>query len=524
MSRQDNRPASLARNTVARSAGTLSGYVLSFVSAPIILDGLGLRKFGIWALTGALAQYGALLDLGVGLSIARYIAAHADDRRICGQYMAVGWITVGVIALALGIAAGFGAAPLSHALGGISVPAMRIVLYSSVVLLCSSMAAGVIGSYPSGLRRMWAPNVGNVLGSVINFVASVGAIALGAGLSGYALANAGAGVLTVFVVAWIVIRAEGPLPFARPEARPARAFLRFAINTQMVRITNLVNYQTDKIVVAFSIGPAAAGAYELANRAASTVRQTGIYVSSAVDIELTAVMKGFGIAAVRARYKRLNEVTSALAFPPVLLIMATAPLLMAAWLHHAPPRSVPIVVALSAAYLIGVSTGVGYGVAVAAGQPDVVAKVSIGTALANVAFTVALAPLFGIWGILAGTVVALTGGSIAQVILVNRRFDLPAGSYFGAVGSALGTYTALAAPLALISYAHIVHGRGAEAASFVLLSLVYMGVCGAWALKTGRLPSALTSRLPRLGWLTPGAQGSEASDVQRRRHPVDEPA
>jgi O-antigen/teichoic acid export membrane protein len=505
VSARDKGPESLVRNTVALSGGSFVGYVLSFLSAPIILQGLGLRAFGIWALTGALAQYGALLDLGVGVALARYIAAHENDRQLCGQYMAIGWLSVLIIAVILGGIGFPAAAPLSHALHGISVGGMRVVIYCSVVLLCTSLLAGIIGSYPTGRRRMVAPNVGNVIGALINFVASVGSIALGAKLQGYALANAGAGVLTVFVVAATVLRSEGALPLAVPELHRARSFLAFSINTQLVRISNLVNYQTDKVVIAFTVGPAAAGAYELANRVAIAVRQAGIYVSSAVHIELTAMLRQFGFERVKARYARLTEVTATLSFPPVLLTIATAPLLLTAWLAHAPPNSGAVLVALSTAYLLAVSTGVGYAVAVAAGAPGVVAKASVGASLANIVLTASLAPLFGIWGVLAGTVVALSAGAIAQMLMVHRRFSLPTSLYVGAIAPALRIYVALAIPVAAIAYAGLVHGRGASAVLFVLLSLAYGIACASWAVRAGRLPHALTDRLPRVGWLRPSA-------------------
>ena len=79
VSARDRQTSSLVRNTVAQSGGRLAAYVLSFVSAPIVLHGLGLRNFGIWAVSGALAQYAGLLDLGVGFSVARYIARDPDD-------------------------------------------------------------------------------------------------------------------------------------------------------------------------------------------------------------------------------------------------------------------------------------------------------------------------------------------------------------------------------------------------------------------------------------------------------------
>ena len=54
---RDGRSVSLARNTVWQSLPRLLGYLLSFASAPVIVAGLGLTKFGVWALTGALVQY-----------------------------------------------------------------------------------------------------------------------------------------------------------------------------------------------------------------------------------------------------------------------------------------------------------------------------------------------------------------------------------------------------------------------------------------------------------------------------------
>jgi O-antigen/teichoic acid export membrane protein len=510
VSARGTRPASLARNTIALTVGTNVGYVFSFVSAPIILAGLGLRNFGIWAVAGALGQYGALLDLGVGGSLSRYIAVHQDDRRLCGQYMAIGWLSVLVIAVVLAPFAFIGAAPLSRALHGISAAHMRVVLYCGLVLLCSSMLSGVIGAFPNGRRRMMWPNLGIVIGSAINFVASVGSIALGAKLPGYALANAGAGILSVFVLAGIVVATEGPLPLALPGWRRARSFLAFSINTQLVRIASLVNYQTDKLVIAFSVGPAPAGAYELANRVAIAVRQLGLYGPSAVDVELTALVARFGLDAVRPRYERLNEIAATLSFPPVLLAMATAPLLLGAWLGHAPPNSIAILVALSAAYLLAVSTGIGYSIAVAAGQPSVVAKAAVGAAVLNIVLTASLAPVFGIWGVLGGTVVALSVGAIGQMLMVHRRLSWPVSSYFRAIGPPLRVYVLLTLPVAAISYAGLVHGRAASAGLFVSLSLSYLAACGAWALRAGRLPALITRRLPRVSWLQPPRRAEPA--------------
>lgn len=507
-------PASLTRNTLAQSASLLTAYALSFVSAPIILNGLGLRLFGIWAVTGALASYAALLDLGVGISLSRYIAAHAEDRRACGCYTTIGLLTTAVSVAALFPVAVVGAAPLSHALGGISAGDMRVVLYSGLTILGCQMLTGTLAAFPIGQRRMVAPNVGYLAGSVANFIASVGSIELGAGLRGYALANAGAGIVAVALMAALVVWSEGTPPLARPGISQVREFVAFSIKTQLVRVSDLVNYETDKLVIAFAIGPAVAGAYELANRVASAVRSVAILVASAVSVELTALTVRSGLDAMRARYARLTEVAAAFAFPPVLLTMATAPLLLSAWLSHAPPHATIVLIALTVAYLLSVSTGVGYSVAIAAGKPGIVARTSVAASASNIVLTVALAPVLGLWGVLIGTVVALSSGAIAQVVLIHRAFSFPAKAYLQGVLPALTRCAALAVPVAAISYAQLVHSRVGDAALLVILAIAYLAACAAWAMRAGRVPAAMDRYLPRWVWLRRGLVGR--SDAVRR--------
>ena len=50
------------------------GWRSPLTSTPIVVSSLGLKAFGIWAVSGAIAQYGALLDLGIGRAITRFVA------------------------------------------------------------------------------------------------------------------------------------------------------------------------------------------------------------------------------------------------------------------------------------------------------------------------------------------------------------------------------------------------------------------------------------------------------------------
>ena len=494
----DRRPASLFLNTLAASAAKLSGYAFSFLSAPIVLSGLGLRQFGIWALTGGLVQYGALLDLGVGYSLIRFVAAHGEDRQKCGGFIAVAvGASLGLTAV-LALAAITGAAPLAHAVGGIAPAQMRVLLLASVTLFGSAQLSQAVSVYALGRRRMVVPNIALTVASVVNFVASIGAIALGAHLEGYALANAAAGVLALLLTLGLILRYEGAPPLARPRRGQVRELLSFSIRAQAVVAATLVNYQTDKIVIAFTAGPAAAGAYELANRAAVAVREIGVWATSAVGVELTAELVKAGIEAIRTRYVRLTVVAAAVGLPSMFLAIATAPLLLSVWLHHAPRLSTAVLVALSAAYLPAAMTGVTYAMVIAIGRPGIVARTSVAAAVLNVVLTVALAPVFGVYGVLAGTIVALVAGQLGQVIAVHRTFHLGAASYLQAVVPAMLAYGLFAVPVAALCYGVDIRGRAAGAAVLSAAALVYLAACGIWATRQRRLPQAVLNRLPRL--------------------------
>jgi O-antigen/teichoic acid export membrane protein len=496
-------PTSLIRNTLAQLSPVLVGYFFSFVAAPIVVAGLGIRAFGIWALTGALAQYGGLLDLGVGRSLARYVAAHQHDRRGCGEYTVLGFLTVAVVG-ALLLALAFATAPwLAHALGGITVHDMRIVLLSSTVMFVGSMLTFVIAAYPVGLRRMVAPNIGITIGALANFTASVGAIVAGAGLTGYAVANALASLVTVPIVAAIVFSVEGCPPLARPRHGRAKEFLSFSIKTQLGWGMELVNYQSDKIVIALSVGPAAAGSYELANRVAAAVRQIGVFPMTALLPTLTASHRERGLEHLRSVYRRLTEIVVSVSFPLVWLVAASAPLLLGAWLGHVPARAEAILPALCLAYLGTISSGVASVVASAAGDPGPVAKASVITAVANIAITATLAPIFGLWGVLAGTVVALSCGALFQVEMVKRRFSLRSGEHARAVLPTLRLCFVLAAPVFVVSYSDLIDGRLAQAVALVLMSAAYLTVYVVISTRAGRVPARIVSAVPPLRRLQP---------------------
>src|SRR3954465_11395068 len=140
----------LFRNTLAQSAPVLTTFLFGFLLAPLMLDRLGLAKFGVWAVTGALAQYARLLDFGVTNAMSRFIALYdaEDDRRAIEETVGVGLAAATLVSV-LAVAAAAAVAPLvQDVLGVVDTGEMRVVLMSAAGLSGACLLGGAVGAGP----------------------------------------------------------------------------------------------------------------------------------------------------------------------------------------------------------------------------------------------------------------------------------------------------------------------------------------------------------------------------------------
>jgi O-antigen/teichoic acid export membrane protein len=499
--------STLGVNTVAQSAPVVVSYTFSLLLAPLMLSKLGLRGFGVWALTGGLAQYGALLNLGAGQAVSRFVAMYEDDLPAVGEYLGVACAATVLVAIALFAGAYLAADAVAAAVRGVTPSEMRLLLLSSAVIVVATMSSQIVVAYPIGLRRMVPPNFALVVGACLNFVVSIAALIAHPTLSTYAVANAGAGVAGFGVAVAVVLAVEKRIPIRFPTRGRAKELLTFSLRTQLTLLAALVNYQTDKIVIAFAVGPSAAGAYELANRVAAAARQVGVYSMSALMPTMTAdVARGRGEKVIES-YGRLTERAVGLSFPVIIFVAAMSAPLLRAWLGHSPPTSADVLAALCVAYLANVASGVGYCLALAFGYVRAVARTSVATALGNIALTVLLAPIWGVWGVLLGTVVALTVGSLVQTAVVQARFEIARDVFVRAVRPTLAVSAALAVPLASVTVSGVLSTRWSAALGVVLGGAFYFSLYLVWAVRREILPGAL---MRRLSMLSPRAQDKAA--------------
>jgi O-antigen/teichoic acid export membrane protein len=486
----------LFKNTAAQSADLLTAYVFSLLVAPLMLHRLGLDLFGVWAVTGALATYAGLLDLGITRSLARFIALYdvAGDRAAIRECVGLGLVAVTAMAAVGAIAATVTPPLFASALESISTEDLRRVLLCSVAIFCFTAYRRVLNSVDIGLRRMVPPNVANVFTNVVNFAFSVTALLVDPDLVTYAAANALSYLIGIGAALVGVRHVWGSVPVKWPSRDRARQIVSFGARTQLHAVADLVNLQTDKLIIAFVVGVRAAASYEIGARVVMAARSVGLLAISAMIPTIAAHIAQHGRATLRQLYRRYTTLTVGLSYPVLGLTCVTAPFLLHAWLNEVPPDATGVVVLLTAAYLLPLAAEAAMNVAVGDGRPGLVSSNSIVTAAVNVALTAALAPLLGFWGVLAGTVLALSAGSLVFVVRFLRTYGLPFRDHLAAVGPpaalALGLTAALIPVGVLLGWDTV--SRLRSAAVVVSCVAVYTIVYWPLAGRLGFLPEKLT--------------------------------
>jgi O-antigen/teichoic acid export membrane protein len=487
----------LFRNTAAQSAPIVSTFVFSFLLAPLMLSRLGLAQFGVWAVTGALAQYARLLDLGVTTSLARFVALHdaEGDRRGIEETIGVGVLMATLVGLLVIAAAALAAGLVSDVVGVLDTADMRIVLLCSAAISTTYLIDGVITAIPVGLRRMGPPNVALTAGNVVNFAFSVLALLISTELTTYALANLAAAVVSLAFVAvsllWVWER-----PFlSRPSVSRSRTILSFGVKSQLVTLANLVSVQTDKLIIAAMLGPRTAGAYDIGNRVVQGVFSLGVLTLSALIPTATADLVKRGKQVIAEYFTRYTVRSLAIALPMFGALCVSAPYLLVAWLGERPPDSVETVVLLSAAFAVSMSTGVAMTLTVSDGHPGLVAQTAAIVVVLNIAGTLVAAPLFGLWGVLVATVAAEMVAGAIFIFRFHRRYSLGAGDFSKAVLRPLTVTLVTAVPFGLwylLFAGELPDSRGPALVGTLATGGVYAVVCWLTESRMGVLPEKLS--------------------------------
>ena len=396
---------------------------IALVLSPYIVSEVGLAAYGFWAVVSGLTAWTALLDLGVGSSLAPFVA-EAHERGARARVRSV--ISAGLLLL-LGVAVGIelGAAVVVTVIPGDATstwpPGWQVATLASFAALGVSLIASVFTAVPAGLGRWRWYAATPLAAQLATSLAIIAFLETGLGVAGLGLALL-AGSLVSLMSGLVSAAALAP-HYIRPTLRrtrlTARELLSYSANIQVSNIAQVLNTQTDRIILAFFAPLAWIGQFELGSRAALSLRAIPLAAFAPIIADSARVHVVQGLAGTRAMYLRTFWLVWYLAVLPMIFLSGASFAAIIAWLGTDFVVAAGVGSALVFAYAVNVASGPGTSVARGVGRPQIDRNYSTISLCINVVLTLVLGVLLGPVGVIAATVLAMISSTILLLITVD---------------------------------------------------------------------------------------------------------
>lgn len=415
-SRERYRRAGLA--TLAAFGARGIQILTSLVTVPLTLHYLGVERYGMWMTISATIAMFSFADLGIGNGLLNAISeSHGrGDHDSAAKYVSSAFFTL--IGLALVIGLGFAVAyPLvpwarifnvSSALAASEAgPAVAVFVGSFLI----AMPLGVVQRVRMGYQEGFIDSIWAAGGSILAFGAVLLAVRLNASLPWLVASMAAAPALVQLVNAGVLFGRKYPWlrpRFAGIDKSAASRVMRTGGYFFILQIAGAVAYQSDSIILAQMLGPAAVTRYAIPMKLFSLTPMILGFAYAALWPAYGEAMTRGDVAWARVTLKRSLVVGLGIAVPVSALIVLVGRPVIAWWVG---PDVVPTYLVLVAMGVWASMGAIGGSVASflnGAGVLRFQAITAILMMVANVVFSIALTRAVGLSGVVWGSVLSQT--------------------------------------------------------------------------------------------------------------------
>lgn len=491
----------IARNTVYNALGRVWEALVSLGLTWYVLSRVNTDGWGLWSLVGAFVAYASLFDFGVASGFAKYVAEHAarkEERAISGiissglcfyavfgiAVTAVGWLLIDLLMGAVVI-------PRAASVSGHppNTEELRFLLRGSLLLFAGNNCFAPFAAIPVGLQRMGISNLLSVVATVLKFAATVAFLEMGFAVPGLLYANAVVLLFTGFagvaVAFWLAPGLRVGPSYVRREA--FGPLFSFGWRAQVAKFSNLINFQTDRLVVVWVYGDLGmVGLYRLGEELAGKMRQLPALLVTALLPAASDLDARDRQQELRRLYLLSTKYMASVSVPLTVYFLANADVLMHAWLGGRPGlgSAAWVLRILVVGYLANLLPGPGVSIVLGKGRADLPMYAGIISTVANIAFTLALVFTIGFMGIPIGTSLGMLLSSAWFFHGMRRTVDVRLGELlrvsmvWPSVASLPGAVTGLAASWLVSGQAGHLPNLAAAAVSGVLFGVSYLVLIG----------------------------------------------
>ncbi len=410
-------PGGMSRTSRERVlSNSLYGLLTYVVFMPVVfllnafaVHRLGLSGYGVWIGVLTVIGYGSLLDLGMSVSVSKFVAENLANGRTAEVntllntaivfYMVIG----GIFAAGMALASGWIGTHVIH------IPTGDTGLWVAFILLLATfpvrLAGSALISLIDGLQRADINSWLVLAYGLLAAGATVVVLLAGMGVTGLVLVTIGSAVGNTFAT-WLVARILfAPLAVHPRHFRWAsfKLLLRFSTKVQVGTITATLSDQVDRTLIAFVFGPALLGSFGLAAGAATALRGvSGAFMHGIVPAasDMATLQQGDKL---RRLYIRSTRYLTIVDFALVVGTVVLARPLVYAWLGSGHDRVAVTLVVILLPYLVRLPAQACSEILYGVGRPEIRMRADTAFLLIHIPLSMLLLWRLGYYGAVLGT-------------------------------------------------------------------------------------------------------------------------
>ena len=380
---------------------------------PIMLEQLGLVRYGAYVLVFAILGYSGILELGLGSALVKFSAeTHSREssedlnRMTSVALRALVLVGMGMAAIVWGFAffvlpsLSIDALIYREAFSTLIILGAR-ALTSSSLLIPQGLVTGV-GDFRSLSQTQ-------MLASSTTFAGTILILLADGGLPELAMLSVGVGSMSALLFARRIQRLVPGSQFriGGRNVRDTRALLRFALPTAAISLSVMVMYQVDVLLIAFLVSTAAIAQYSLVAKFNQILRELEGLISYVVFPATASLAANGDVHRIRGLLLRGTKYETALMFPVVAATMAFAGPALLVWVGPGYVPLAPLIVLFCSYMLLNPLLGVSWNLLLGMGRLRELLIVSGLLAISNLGLSILLTLwLRSIEAVILGTVVS----------------------------------------------------------------------------------------------------------------------
>jgi O-antigen/teichoic acid export membrane protein len=431
-----------------RKKGVILSYALMVLEVlstlfltPFIIKAIGQSEYGVFKLSASIAAYLALLDLGLGNSVIKFISQFKEEHNLEKQQQFFGvslvyFLSISVIALLIG----FGLVALFPYIFAIGLSDEEIVIGQSLLAITTVSAAVTLATTAFadiliGYSLFSVSKVASIIQLILRVALTYAFLRMGFKSVAICLVNLGATILCrSFYVFYVLFRLR-----LRPTLKGVQnAFLKqiFSYSTWILlqMVATEINAVTDQVLLGILIPGASLliAVYGVGSQISQYFQSIGVAMS---DVLFPGVVKmvsgGADDSALQREMIRVGRISLIVLLPIYFGFIAFGQEFITLWVGGDYLQGYYVALMLLTAYLFILSQSIGNQILWAKNEHKELSIIQITVVLCNIVLTIFLIKWDPIIGATLGTLISLFLGDIVSVnLLLSKKLHMNLFKYY----------------------------------------------------------------------------------------------